>query len=608
MNHVKCLFLIWGGSLISSIAAAQQPTPYPAIPPNATTASLGSFLEQPFELQLGYCITGSETAKTFTLKKALSHDRAISAIPPQLNDPTLNVTSTVYLNNNASVGRAFGYVYTGQSIITPAINGNDYMLVDYLEDPQLMTLTGLNQAIYDYSCSSSIAASLSLNAGWTFPIAQVASALQADSSRKTSYHLALVSGTFYSPFWSLYNSSVSPDWKTYAQMLGWEWYTRHPGAGQDGIKRSVLTQFDGVALYKVMTNSLAVDGKVDAKASLTTPAVSLSAALQASYNSTETVSVNSYQLAVRQVGGKESDHFEDLPSLKVLSSQLSAHAHLDPKSTDLRLQQVPTSHDQLLSGVPPVICSGTWRPEIAPGASLGGVLSLIGSSPIGSPDPSLPPSCRISILFTPTQPAAGQPWPTHVTLSYLLDTDIFDPASATPLTAVATAKFPADPVSLSASGLPFVSASTSLGAVDAGYPKTNDAGGIHFFTYQWTFSYPVQEDTVATEKIATVNAGLSDITLACPAGDRKVLPESGSVSYSGSVLTVTLTHSSDSTKEQLSTSQSELCTLNGRVSFTLANSVAVVRDLPATQTIYPSVISPVVPAPVIAPPVVSPHP
>jgi hypothetical protein len=255
---------------------------------------LGSFLEKPFQLQLGYCITGTETAKTLILKKTLSHDREISAIPPQLNDPSLTLTSNVVFNNNSSVGRAFGYVYNNQSVVLPNPDGNNFLLIDYLEDPQLMTLSGLNNAIYDYSCSSSIAASMNLNAGWTFPIAQIASAIEADASKKTSYHLALVSGTFYSPFWSFYNSAISQDWKTYAQLLAWEWYTRHPAAATDNVKRFALTQFDGVAVYKVTTNAFAVNGKADAKASLSSPAINISGATGNASNLSETCCTYTY--------------------------------------------------------------------------------------------------------------------------------------------------------------------------------------------------------------------------------------------------------------------------------------------------------------------------
>jgi hypothetical protein len=499
----------------------------------------------------------------------------LSAVPPQLNDPSLQLKGTVVILPDQSVSRAFAYVYPGKALVVNAPDLGNYIIADYLEDPKLMIAKGFDWAGYDHSCSSSLAASLKANASWTFPIAQVATALQADLSGKSTYRLALISGTMYSPLWTMYTSNQ--DQKTYAQMLIWDWYLRHPNATTDNIPRYLLTQFNGVSVYKIMTSSFSKDGKVDASASASLPPINLSGSLQAAYNTLSQTTVESFGLVIRKTGDAEVVKFEPLPSISTISSQLStsAQARLDSNTTDLRLRP-STSHTQVITGIPASICTGRWRAEKID-AQLGGKLSVGSRTPIDLKDDKSLPACRISIQYDldPAAPVAEPP--KGINLEYNLVTEILDGN-----TVKATAKIRAGTVSLSSSGLPAIQSSTSMGVPVVN--KTEQAN-ITFYTFQWPVVFSVTEDTNTPEKIASVRPiGSGDLKLTC--GSRTILPLSASLSYTNSSLGVSVIHAANSSLESLEKDALEPCLLTGRVTFVLNSGAFVQRDLPDSTVFY----------------------
>jgi hypothetical protein len=586
-----------------AVACAQDPTPpKPLLPDTARSGTLGSYLETAFQKQLGVCISGSPTPKPLTLTKGLSH-KDVSAIPPALTDPSLKIGGDISIGFDASVGRTFAYIYPSQAILTTTPDVNNYVIADYLEDPHLLTTSGLDKTVYDFSCSASIAASMKVNSKWAFPPADVSAAISGDLNSKATYHLSLVSGVFYSPLWQQYNSTIDTDWRTYARMLLWEWYSRYPGAASDGSQRYLLTQFNGLSLYRIMTSSFSTDGKVDSSVALNMPVVSVQGQIQASFNSTSQASVESFGILVRHADGAatEDDHFEPLPKLAELAKRISGSgkSHLD-KDTDHTLFQT-TSHNQIINGIPPVICTGPWT--IDPAVTPNGTLTTLGTPiPVPSTDVKVAPSCKLTIAYQLNAPPAAT---AKETLTYSLASSIQDAAGST----IATIKFAAEPVSLSASGKPSIGNTSSTGI--PGPPDTKSLPGTDdtLFTYDWTLNYPVAEDSATPERIASVAADVLDSHLKCE-NVNEIVPLTAHASFSAGQLTVMIEHRNKESKETLDyTKFSRGCIFNGKVALSLNNGVAVIAVIPDTQIYYspvkvpaPAPAAPVAPAPAAGPP------
>lgn len=585
---------------IASASWAQH-EPWPLLPQGQTTGVLGSYLEGPFQVAQGYCINGNPDPKTLEISRGWPHrPQQLSAIPPQIYDPTLRLGDPVVILPDASIGRAFSYAYTKQSALPTDTNLSNYLQADYLQDPATMAALGFDAAVYDYNCTASFAASLKADAGWTFPIGSIASGLQSDAKGQTSYHLALVSGRFQSPIWSYYRSVVAQDQKTYATLLLWDWYLRNPSALVDNVPRYLLTDFDGLTLYKVTTTSFSTNNTFKTSTAFTAGMISTNAELQAAYEKSTRSEVKSFGVVVRGAAGHEADNFAQFPNANELARQLTntARAHLDPKSTDLRLQSIDMHHLQIITGVPQTVCTGPWHAEAASG------VVIPGSVGVGNPtylDPSKGavtlPSCSLPITYSP--PANGN-LPDRVDLDYYLTTDLIDPTSAV----VATAKFKADKVSLSQSGLPAIGATSSKGLVDKDFPTSSTAGGITFFAYQWTVTYPITEDTASTAvRIAAVSVDPAGTQITC--GQRKVSPVTSTANYAvgggaSGTMTLVVTHQSDDQHEKLDASQLEFCNLDAALVFTLNSGAPVARKLPSTQLLYPKpaqTLAPTAPTP-----------
>jgi hypothetical protein len=584
MNRHFCFCVFFLFAIIQSSKA--QNKPFDPIPGGATTATLGQFLEGPYQVAQGYCINQNPGPVKLKISHGLGHSQELSAVPPQLFDPSLHLEQTVLITGDESVGRAFSYVYADQTVLVQNPSVDDFLVADYLQDPASMAAAGFDGAFYDYNCTASFAASLKSNSGWSFPIAKIAAGLSADASGQTQFHFGFVSAKLRSPIWSFYHSTVTQDQKTYAAFLMWEWYLRHPAAVSDGKSRFLLADFDGVALFKVATRTLSTNGKVDAAVAFSSPAVSINAALQAAYQSSSRADVTSYGLAVREVNSKEQDHFESLPSAAAIAQQLhdTASAHLDPASTDLRLQANDMDHVQVITGVPRVVCERPWQTELPQGTNLTGSLRVKSTSYLDASTSSNVtfPTCRFTVTYSP-----GNPLPDRVDLNYFLTTELVDSSNH----ALATSKIVADKVSLSASGLPAIGNTSSRGQVDTNFPTTSITGSITFFTYQWTLPYSIKEDTASNnQKIANVGLQTDSAQITC--GSRKITPLSASVAYAPGpnatgTMTLVLTHSSDDQHEKLDTSQLEFCSLGAGLVFTLNSGASVPRKLPSTQILYP---------------------
>ena len=585
-------------SIVTFAQAQDPPPPKPLLPDNAASGNLGSYLEGIFQGQLVTCISGGSdsTPKPLTVTKGLGGaiHKQISAIPPILRDPSIKLDDNITIGYDASVARAFAYVYSQQALLTAADSTPDasnYIVSNYLEDPALLTISGLDSAVYDLSCSSALAASMKANSSWSFPPAQVSAAIEADVSSKSTYHLAFVSGTFYSPIWQAYTSTISSDWRAYGRMLVWDWYSRHPGAASDHTTRYLLSQFNGISIYQIKTTSFSTDGQATLNAAVQIPAAAtISGSLQASYKKNSTATVNDFHIVVRPSAtpGKPDAQFQPVPTLTELSGKIHtfAHAHLDP-NTDLHLFKI-TTHSQVIYGVPQSTCNSTWK--IVPSTTPDGTLDFVhppewaDANLTDSTNP-LPPSCKFEISFTLPSP----PSPTsREDINYSLTNDVTNDLG----NVLGTITIPADTVHLSSSGKPSIDPQTTDG--NPQNPDVHDIGatGVKRFTYEWDLSFPVEEDVNTVDQIDHISQNIVAPKISC--GGTSVPPTlTATAVYTGGELAVKVTHTNTTNSENIDTTKiNVVCTFSGSIQFTLKNSITSTMDFPSTTVFYSPLIPP----------------
>lgn len=587
-------------SIVTFAHAQDPPPPKPLLPDNAASGNLGSYLEGIFQGQLVTCISGGSdsTPRPLTVTKGLGGaiHKQISAIPPILRDPSIKLDDNVTIGYDASVARTFAYVYSQQALLTAADSAPDvsnYLVSNYLEDPQLMTTSGLDSAVYDLSCSSALAASIKANSSWSFPPAQISAAIEADISSKSTYHLALVSGTFYSPIWQAYKSTISSDWGTYGRMLAWDWYSRHPGAASDHTSRYLLSQFKGISIYQIKTTSFSSDGQATLSAAVQIPAATISGSLKASYNQNSAATVNDFHIVVRPgaTPGAPDAQFQPFPSLANLSSKInsSGRARLDPNSTDHRLF-IATTHAQTIYGVAQSTCQSPWK--IAPAATSDGTLALVGSpawadANVTDATNPIPPSCKFQISFTLQSPPSAT---AREDLNYSLTNDVTSESGDV----LGTVKFVADTVHLSSSGKPSIDPQSTTGVPPP--PDVKDLGttGIKQFTYEWDLSFPVEEDVILADQIDHISPNIISPKISCGGTTIPPILNATAAYTNGTPLAVKVTHINTTNNENIDTTKINVaCSFSGSVQFTLKNGITSTMDFPSTTVFY----SPLIPSP-----------
>lgn len=536
--------------------ALAQTKPYPDIPDGTKNYSMGQYLEDLFQRQLGVCINGDGGGKkaltikedTFWRPKTVT----VTAIPnPLYNEANLQLNGTVRAAINSSAARLLGYVYPKEADFSLS-DEFSFLDVNPLEDPATMLPGGKGSILYTYSCSSNIAWSMKVNSGYKFPIAEISSALQADTSNSKVYQLVFVYGTFKSPLWKIYKTPESTPWKTYAEFLIWHWYLDHAGAATDGKDRFLLTQFDGASVYRLFQQKQDTSGKVNVSGDVGIPVVSLNTSLQGTYNNASSLRIEDFGVVVRQNGDKDIATFEPLPSAKALVTDLSGlAAHLD-KSPG-RLSTGMNTHTQLLRGVPNKMCDdGIWT--INPKDSTQSV-TLSKPVPVPTVD-SQAPGCQFPIIYNETRQGNGRMG--AVTLEYSFSTTL----------AGNTITVKADPVSLTPSGLPKMSDAGNDGLYK---PETRTVGEapnvVTFRTVTWNFNFNVQQDP--DDKLTSIPLSPTALSLTC--GTRTIENVSGELGFDGSSkATLKLTHSVQD-KENLDLSKTEQCSVTGNADVKLAS-------------------------------------
>jgi len=580
----------------ASLQVTAQVGPFPPPPTDPTKPyPMSSYLEEKFGDQMSNCLSDpNKRSLTLTSSGFLGHKKnyTITAIPsPLLTDANVRIKTNVLPEITDAAGRVFAYVYPTQTVRTTP-DDYVYLDLDYLQDPASMLPAGTSSTLYNYSCSSNIAWQMKANAGAQFPVADVSTAMQADTSNTSSSQLAFIFGKFNSPLWDMYNNPKNLDWKTYADLLMWGWYTGHPSAISDGTTRYLLTQFTGATAYKLSSLKENVDGTLSVSGGFTIPVASLQTGLQAAYNNSTSVTASLFSLVIDvDDSGNEVDGFIALPSATQVINDVApltstVSTKLDTTHSSSRLLQAGSVQVQVLNGVPADFCQpGRWTLSSVPNGTL--TFDTPAASPIaGSPASLTPPGCSFRIKYTPSV----APAPTDsIALTYKLVSSV----------AASQLVISAAPVYLSANGKPTIDPTTDHGV----YTKTSSTvGGLTFDTFSYSLAFPVENDPA--DPVLSVSTPLT-VAFACGSGNTArsfpAVPAKAIYDPGATIITLTFSQTNDDSLTTLDSTDDQ-CHLSGNVMLTLQDGTTLPKNLPDTLLYYPKVIVPPVPAVLVSAP------
>lgn len=398
---------------------------------DGTASRIGWFLEQNFQSYL----LNSCTLQPLKTDNGVT----VSSIPvPILNSlggtsATSEVWKWVLLPKSYTAANAFLTINTSQSF--PDHIDPNYMLpLDSLQDPETMLLAGTSVTLYTTNCTGIIAAAASVDSNIKALFASLSAAAKADYTSSTAAEFGLVKGDFNSPFLQMYGGNLGDPASMFAHMALWNWY-RLQYAKTGAIPAGpyyALHWFNGYTLYQVDKKARQSDGSVDVSGGANYLGfVSGSASLAGQYKDYGSTTIKDYKFGVSTYLPTSQFLYDQLDTVDQIASWSKAQAEtavfsaLPTFSYTLRNGDPNGgTHEQIIYGMPPSMCSsGLWSLN-AGGSTTYGTLSL--NSPARQVPASVtqPPGCAFSVSFTPNAATLALPSQTLVTVGYSFDTAI----------------------------------------------------------------------------------------------------------------------------------------------------------------------------------------
>jgi hypothetical protein len=397
-------------------ALACIPAPSIAVEPAAPFAAeknaagehvLSYQLERRFDRLISDC----SIPKPLKMKKG-SKDRTVSAIDADVIEhlrlnQQLDSQPAIYAPVEGNLARIFGYIFPEAEKDAPAFVNDNFLKIDYREDPTEGLAPGFPQLRLEASCGSVLQAAMDANAGYDFGIGSVKAALDAEFDSEQEVTFQIASGRFVSPIWEMWtgtnieqaNQSAK---KFYAATLFWNWYQQSARSG----KFYLLEDFYGTTLYRQLARNKRSGASASIEARLQVPFFTGGGTTSGSIGHDEEMSAQDFAvyLSKRAPGGGKSTTYRELPSLDDVIAAVAAHTSSEyyPQDATGRLVQAGQSrsfyHD--VRHLPSSYCEqNAWQVrDTAAAAAQSAVMVLEGIDRVSVDDRNI---CRFRMAYTP---------------------------------------------------------------------------------------------------------------------------------------------------------------------------------------------------------------
>jgi hypothetical protein len=278
-----------------------------------------------------------------------------SAIPEVLQSALkAELSKPVTALSGPSSAVLFRYVFPQQSL-----NGFDstdpgkQLPATFFEMSDVPTpVKGLSSKIYAQTCSSILAAALSLKLNP--PSASIQGALS--DQYKANNSVALVSGTFYSPLYGVLADTGSSADQLAALLALWQYYRSN--SAQATKPMYYLSGFNGMAAFFLTGRSRSEEYDVKANASGNWLIASMDAKVSANLKEESKLTVTDYvTIAAKKPDGSDDVAFRQLPSPRDIADEFGRrNAVFKPVAEDYVKQNAPFRHYFELRGIPDEMC------------------------------------------------------------------------------------------------------------------------------------------------------------------------------------------------------------------------------------------------------------
>jgi hypothetical protein len=576
--------MVFGAANTSALADSAAVPPITA--PLGSARYLGPWLEDRLQEMVLSCTPGKRLKMTkINSKKELD----VSAV-------TQSMRNAFDLNANP-LGRRiksyqgkdminyFANVYQGSNVDALVIAPDDIYL-DIVDEnsPNFVKAPRVDQAMLIQTCATAMKGALEANVGYSFPIASLKAAIDADYQDSNSVSLNLIKTTFRSPLWTAYTgvktTSQSP---FHAAMTILRWYEVNSGRASR-VDNKLLVEFEGAGVTRVSgaKRNLKVDSS--ASYSLGIPLFGDSAGSTSGEVSWLTkLEATQYQVAVieRESGGLEIKSMP-LPSLAnaIAKATETADVTLDRQISgdDFTLyNRSPRTLTYVIDRLPPSMCRNVWRvvqnsPALTVGIAKVGNPSVIASSAGWQ-------SCRVPVIFSPN---ATMSLTNAQSLDIVLEYPILSGINRH------TVKLQAETVVFPELRFPHLNLLKTM-AKPTAKKMTDD--GVTSTRLIWSFTYQLTENGQVENESKIDITGLNTSCTPIVPDSKWIQPSRRkqlSYNAAGKLLVIDLEIQWDGDYETATPLPDfSTCELSGEAEFTLTNGKKTKRPFPEAQFQYP---------------------
>ena len=305
--------------------------------PVTTTGTLGGEMEELFRDFLDTCpgLVGpltiyrrKENDGGFYLKQGGDNHPTVSAIDPMM----LSVLDLKKDDGpktgeplDISVGQLFAMVGNQENFQADRIGSLQRLAINE-DNVSTLFSDAYSSAQYRTTCASYIGAVGRTSGGFSFPFATMKANFEADRSQTDEASLQVVSGTFDSPLWLMWDRLGAAPGQTssnqfYAASVFWHWRHRRELSSESDGEDYLISQFKGIIANRRYDSNASAGASGSFNSKLSIPFLArASASAQGDVRNTRDVTLNNFAIYLPQ--GESELRFQRVPTAAQLAATM----------------------------------------------------------------------------------------------------------------------------------------------------------------------------------------------------------------------------------------------------------------------------------------------
>lgn len=414
----------------------QDPTPAEMVKPfekNATDTQdkVGNYLETKYTGIVKPCKI--ENFGYYKKNKLVSR---LTTVPSLIRDRFV-MTDLVLSQDRVSIAKVFALILPSPDISKFNWTNTDSFLfykTDFAANPSNLLPDGESSLIYLHNCTTVISAAAKVNADVNIPFAALKAALDAQANDSTITTMALVSGSFKSPFYKAYKDQLTREEKLAALFNLWNWYSLNKEAA--ARTNYIVTSFNGISANTLIDKNKSASGGISFSGASSVPFVQVDAEAAANFKLATNIEIKEFSTAafyrtktprddtdnIASIDGKVPDITTiTAPTYQEIIDELGTYSTSTNFQGDYLTTGKTSLHTQSIAGIPDILChDDRWRLKNSTNSGKGSFRLKVEKGNVLPQNANIK-TCNFNIEYTPDsneiKTDAG------VTLNFTLETD-----------------------------------------------------------------------------------------------------------------------------------------------------------------------------------------